>query len=172
MKTLLILRHAKSSWRDDSLPDHDRPLNKRGKHDAPLVGRLMREKGLLPNLILSSTAKRARSTVELVAEESGFEGKIEYSRELYAAEPEAYTEALAELPDKYDTVMVVGHNPGLEQFLEELTGDYHALPTATLAWVTLPIQSWAEVFDKAEGKLVNIWRPREIGNISSDAFKV
>ena len=89
MKTLLILRHAKSSWKDDSLPDHDRPLNKRGKQDAPLVGRLDSRKDLMPDLILSSTAKRARATVELVAEESNYQGEIEYSRDLYAAEAEA-----------------------------------------------------------------------------------
>jgi len=161
MKTLLILRHAKSSWKDDSLPDHDRPLNKRGKHDAPLVGRLIRDEGLLPDLILSSTAKRACATVELVAEESGYEGDIEYIRELYAAGPEAFIESLAELPDKYDLVMVVGHNPGLEQLLEELTGEYQSLPTAALAQVVMPIQCWIELSNKADGKLVNIWRPRE-----------
>jgi phosphohistidine phosphatase len=172
MKTLLILRHAKSSWKDDTLPDHDRPLNKRGKQDAPLVGRLMHDEGLLPNLILSSTAKRARATVELVAEESGYEGDIQYSRELYAAGPEAYVESLTELPDKYDRVMVVGHNPGLEQLLEELTGEYHSLPTAALAQVSIPIQCWIELSNMADGKLVNIWRPREQGNVPSDAFKV
>jgi phosphohistidine phosphatase len=172
MKSLLILRHAKSSWKDDSLPDHERPLNKRGRQDALLAGRLMREEGLLPDLILSSTAKRARSTVDLVVEESGYGGSIEYSRELYAAGPEAYIVSLAKLPEKYDLVMVVGHNPGLEQLLEDLTDECETLPTAALAQVTIPIESWSELSNESGGKLVNIWRPREMGNISSGAFKV
>jgi phosphohistidine phosphatase len=172
MKTLLVLRHAKSSWKDDSLPDHDRPLNKRGKQDAPLVGRLIRKKDLAPDLILCSTARRARATVDLVVEESGYQGDIEYCPELYAAEPEAYIEALAILPNKHNRIMVVGHNPGLEQLLEELTGEYQSLPTAALAQVILPIENWAEITNQPDCKLVDIWRPRTPGDISPETFRV
>jgi len=97
MKTLLILRHAKSSWKDEALPDHDRPLNKRGKEDAPRMGKLLHDEDLVPELILSSDARRARSTTELVVEESHFEGEVIYSRDLYAAEPETCMEALAQM---------------------------------------------------------------------------
>jgi phosphohistidine phosphatase len=74
MKSVLILRHAKSSWKDPDLPDHDRPLNKRGKHDAPLMGRLLKREDLVPDVIISSTAMRARATAEAVAKGSGYKG--------------------------------------------------------------------------------------------------
>lgn len=162
MKTLLILRHAKSSWKDDSLPDHDRPLNKRGKQDAPRMGKLLQEKGLVPDLIISSTARRARKTAELVAEESGYEGEIQLERDLYAFEPAAYMEELAQIEDHYQIVMIVGHNPGLEELVEQLTGEFARLPTAALAQVNLPVSSWSDLDEETKGMLANLWRPKEI----------
>jgi phosphohistidine phosphatase len=167
MKTLLILRHAKSSWKDESLPDHERPLNKRGKQDAPRMGKLLRDEGLIPDLILSSDARRARATIELVAQECHYDGEILFLRELYAAEPEAYLEALAQQGGDAASVMIVGHNPGLEELLEELTGERLPLPTAALAQVALPIEHWSELGanardDMPQGKLVNLWRPKDL----------
>lgn len=161
MKTLLIMRHAKSSWKDDDLPDHDRPLNKRGKSDAPAAGNWLRQEELLPDLILCSTAQRARSTAEAVSEASGYEGEIQYSRDLYAASPEDYLEALASLPDRYERVMLIGHNPGLGELLEELTEEVETFPTAALAEVQLPITHWSEITDSQSGKLARIWRPKD-----------
>ena len=83
MKTLLILRHAKSSWKEARLTDHDRPLNKRGHRDAPKMGRLLRDKELVPQMIISSTAKRTRKTVKLVSEASGYEGERLFRKELF-----------------------------------------------------------------------------------------
>ncbi len=162
MKTLLLLRHAKSNWEDDNLDDHDRSLSKRGMKDAPRIGIMLRAQGLLPDLILCSSAQRARSTAELAAETSGYGGEIRLSRELYAAPPTAYLEALRELPDSYQQVMVVGHNPGLEILLEILTGETEALSTASLAYITLPVEQWAELSSDTRGELVNIWRPKEL----------
>ncbi len=162
MKTLLILRHAKSSWNDPTLSDHDRPLNKRGKRDAPNMGRLIRTEGLVPGLILSSTAKRARRTAEAVAEYSGYEHEIRFTRDLYHADPEDYLYLLRNLSDEFDSVMVVGHNPGQQELLEILTGDVEHFPTAALAQVSLPIQSWGELDEYTEGTLEYLWRPREI----------
>jgi len=162
MKTLLILRHAKSSWKDDALPDHERPLNKRGRQDAPRMGKLLRKHDVLPELILSSTAVRARATVELVVEESLFDGEIEYREDLYAFEPEPFLQALAGLSDHYQRVMVAGHNPALEELLEELTGEYLPLPTAALAQVSLAIEHWSEIESGGNGKLVDLWRPKEL----------
>ncbi|MCA9071607.1 MAG: histidine phosphatase family protein, partial [Planctomycetaceae bacterium] len=90
MKTLFLMRHAKSSWKDESLPDHDRPLNKRGKRDAPRMGQLLLEQGVHPDRWLSSTALRARRTAELLAETLQFAGEIEFRSELYHAEPEQF----------------------------------------------------------------------------------
>ena len=121
MKSLLILRHAKSSWKHPELTDHDRPLNKRGKRDAPRMGEILRSAHLMPEAITSSTAARARATAEAVAKASGYKGKIALNRSLYAAGPEAYLKVLHELSDHYKRVLVVGHNPGLEELLEMFT---------------------------------------------------
>jgi phosphohistidine phosphatase len=161
MKTLLLLRHAKSSWKDNSLADHDRPLNQRGKRDAPRMGKLMREEGLVPDLILTSSARRALSTAKLAAEASGFEGEMEVSRDLYAAGPENFIEALEALPDQYHTVLTVGHNPGMEELLEALTEESQAMPTAALAQIEMPIDHWTDIED-ATGRLVNLWLPRNL----------
>lgn len=162
MKSLLILRHAKSSWKEVGLSDHDRPLNKRGRHDAPKMGRLIRQKGLAPQLIICSGAKRARETVERVIEACGCKGELRFSEELYAAGPEAYIKVLKELDDRYERVMVVGHNPGLEELLEVLTAEEHLLPTAALAQLALPIKKWRELDDSTEGDLIKLWAPRQL----------
>jgi phosphohistidine phosphatase len=162
MKTLLVLRHAKSSWRESELADHDRPLNKRGKRDAPRMGELMRVEGLLPELILTSSAKRALNTAKLVAEACGFDGEIQVSRDLYAAGPEEFISALCALSDELETVMVVGHNPGLEELVEALTEEAPAMPTAALAQIALDIERWADLEEEEAGKLVNLWLPRNL----------
>jgi phosphohistidine phosphatase len=162
MKTLLILRHAKSSWKEEHLSDHDRPLNKRGRHDAPRMGKLIRKKGLQPQLIICSGAKRARETVELVTAACGYKGELRFSEELYAAAPEAYIRLLKAVDDRYDRVMVVGHNPGLEELLEGFTKEEQTLPTAALAQVTLPIKRWRELKGSTGGKLTDLWVPREL----------
>jgi phosphohistidine phosphatase SixA len=162
MKTLLVMRHAKSSWDDTDIPDHDRPLNKRGKKDAPRMGGVLKQQGLLPDLILSSTAKRARSTVELLGEGSGYNADVHWVDSLYAAEPGAYIEALRQVPDEMELVMVVGHNPGLEELVAMLTDEWAGLPTAALAEISLNIPAWSALGYEPQGKLVNVWRPKEL----------
>jgi phosphohistidine phosphatase len=162
MKILLILRHAKSSWKHPELADYERPLNKRGKRDAPRMGRLLCEQDLIPDLIISSSAQRARKTTEMVAQESGYGGEILFERGLYAAWPDAYIEALVELPESVKSVLVVGHNPGLEDLIEALTGAYERMPTAALAFVKLPIQRWDQLAEEEIGELVDVWRPKEL----------
>jgi phosphohistidine phosphatase len=159
MKTLLLLRHAKSSWKYTDLADHDRPLKKRGEQAATLMGELIRRHNLTPQRILSSTAKRALNTAELVAEACHYEGRIIATRALYGAEPDDFVEVLRKLDNADDLVMIVGHNPDLEMFLENLTGAMESLPTAALAQVTLPIDSWEELEENTPGKFVHFWAP-------------
>ena len=162
MKTLLILRHAKSSWKKPDLADHDRPLNKRGKQDAPRMGRLLCDEGLMPEVILCSTAKRALDTAVKVADECGYDGEIRPSRDLYSFGPEPYLDAVSRLDDAYERAMIVGHNPGLEELVGAFSGDYERFPTAALAQIKLPIERWGDLDDDTEGKLVNLWRPKEL----------
>jgi len=162
MKVLLVLRHAKSSWKGMGVSDHARPLNKRGKKAAPRMGQLLYEEDLVPDVILSSTAQRARDTADLVTEASGFEGEIAYLEDLYHAWPSDYLDALRGLSDDNDSVMIVGHNPGMELLLELLTGKSERFPTAALALIQLPIDNWAQLNDETEGELIQLWLPRAL----------
>ena len=160
MKTLLILRHAKSSWKDTLLADHDRPLNKRGKRDAPRMGKLLQEQDLAPDRIISSTAKRARNTAKAVAKVCYCEDKVELTPEFYHAGPGAYLAVLQNVPDDNQRVMVVGHNPGMEGLVAHLTGRMETMPTAALAHVALPIERWTELDYEVQGELLDLWYPK------------
>jgi phosphohistidine phosphatase len=162
MKTLLILRHAKSDWNNSRMSDYERPLNARGKIDAPNMGQVLRDEELVPELIITSSAERARTTAELAAISCGYENDIVYTRELYHAAPDAYLETLRELGQENERVMVVGHNPGIEYLVELLTEEREVMPTAALAQVELPIAQWADLDEEVVGKLVNVWRPKEL----------
>ena len=163
MKTLLVLRHAKSSRDDPALDDRDRPLAARGERDAPRMGRLVRDEQLSPDLVVCSDAVRARQTAEAMAEAAGYSGTILLEHRLYAAEAAVILAVLRDVvePD-VDTVMIVGHNPGLEDLVSALTGAREDLPTATLAQLALPIDRWAEIGPRTRGTLVRVWRPREL----------
>ena len=162
MKTLLILRHAKSSWKDTSLADHDRPLNKRGKRDAPRMGKLLQEQDLVPDRIISSNAKRARNTAKAVAKACHREDKVELTSEFYHAGPGAYLAVLQNVQDDDQRVMVVGHNPGMEALVTHLTGRMETMPTAALAHVALPIEKWTDLDYEVQGELLHLWRPKAI----------
>lgn len=153
MKKLLILRHAKSSWKQADMSDHDRPLNSRGKQDAPHVGRWLKQAGIQPDRILCSTAKRARKTTEKLADELPQEVSTEFLPELYLAPPEVYLEFLKVLPGEVRCAMVVGHNPGLEDLVAAITGEYRTMKTAALAIVDLPIIDWSQLDRATEGRL-------------------
>jgi phosphohistidine phosphatase len=165
MKTLLILRHAKSSWKFPDLSDHDRPLNRRGKRDAPRMGKTLKERGLVPDLVISSTATRAKDTASAVAKHSGYKGKRIRFESLYAAEPGAYLAVLRELTDNYQRVLIVGHNPGVEELIELPTGEIHIVPTCTLAQIEFDIEKWSDTLRRLtdRGKLVEILKLDEPG---------
>lgn len=162
MKTLILMRHAKSSWKEPELTDHERPLNKRGEKDAPRMGRLLKDKKLIPDHIYSSTAVRARQTVEGLVEKCGFKHEAEFIESLYMAEPSGIIDILKNTPDKADTVLLVGHNPGLEGLVQILSQKVESMPTGSIARLSLPIDHWQELSLTTEGKLKANYRPREI----------
>jgi phosphohistidine phosphatase len=163
MRSLLLLRHAKSSWKQPDLNDHDRPLKKRGRRDAPRMGRLLLREELVPDLILTSSAVRARQTAEAVADACRESAEPRSLRELYLADAEDYAVLFRGIPDDNERVLVVGHNPTLEELLELLTGARETMPTAALALVELPIGRWRELALDGSARLVRLWRPRELG---------
>ncbi len=163
MKTLLVLRHAKSSWNESGLADHDRPLNERGERDAPRVGKLLREQRLAPDIIISSDAVRTRMTAAAVAEAAEYAGAIRFEPLLYHAAPDDILVVLRAAPEPdADTVMIVGHNPGLEGLVAQLTGEAQDLPTAALAHIVLPIDRWRDLDGSTSGTLVDLWRPKQL----------
>lgn len=162
MKTLLILRHAKSSWDHPGLRDHDRPLNPRGRRDAPRMGRFLAERDLVPDRIVSSTAVRARTTAELAAAEFGEDVEIETTFDLYGAPPDGYIEVAEAMGGAAERLMVVGHNPGITTLVWHLTGTGEYMPTAALAAVELDIDDWSELGSARRGRLVGFWRPKAL----------
>jgi phosphohistidine phosphatase len=165
VKTLLILRHAKSSWDDASLDDHERPLNARGRRDAPIMGALLRDESLLPDVLITSSAVRAQTTAQAVAEAADYTEQIVVDPLLYQASPEDVRAVLKTVPDtNARTVLIVGHNPGLEDLVEQLTGERQDLPTAALVRLALPVDQWNAFDASTRGTLVDIWRPKELAD--------
>jgi phosphohistidine phosphatase len=161
MKTLYLLRHAKSSWDNSNLDDFDRPLNDRGLKTAPLMGEMMREKNLLPELIVSSPAKRVRQTAELTKESAQIEREIEFDERIYAASTSELLKVASELNDESESIMLVGHNPGFENLVRVLTGKFETMPTAALAVIDLEIESWSGISPEC-GVLRELLRPKEL----------
>ena len=159
MKSLILVRHAKSSWAESGTADYDRPLNDRGKRDAPQLGELLAKRGLHPDLIVSSSAKRARKTAKKMLAASGLDVELRLVDELYLAPPKKYANVLRQLPDTVNQVLAVGHNPGLEELVESLTGRQQQMPTAALAVIEIPIDSWSEFHTDLRGRLEWFWSP-------------
>ncbi len=161
MKTLFILRHAKSSWDDAALSDFERPLNERGLDAAPLMGGVMKKNRFEPELILSSPARRAEQTAALVKQSAGIGGAIRFDERIYEASPARLLEVISEQNEKIASVMLVGHNPGLEGLLKFLTGELQPMPTAALAIVDLETDKWNQI-NSSKGSLRTLIRPKEI----------
>lgn len=145
MKTLYILRHAKSSWTDANLSDFERPLNERGIKTAPFMGELMTKKNFQPELILSSPAQRARQTALLVKKAGRMKAEIRYDERIYEASPLRLMEVVSEIENHINSVLLVGHNPGFEGLVKFLTGKSERMTTTALAVVDLEIDHWKSV---------------------------
>ena len=162
VKTLFLLRHAKSSWKDIFCSDHDRLLNKRGRRDAPRMGQLLSVQQACPTLILSSTATRAHRTAEAVQQALQQEIAIELEPRLYHANPHTIVDIVRERGANHDTVVVVGHNPGLEDLIRRLTQESRVFPTAALAQIGIPIDYWGELNHNANASLDGFWIPKAL----------
>jgi phosphohistidine phosphatase len=158
MKQLVLLRHAKSSWSGD-FADHDRRLNGRGEGQAPQVGLWLREQNLTPGLILSSTARRAATTAAVVASASGYGGVLHVTPRLYLTGAAEHLAVVRELGGAADRVLLVGHNPGLEEFFDVLVVEPRELRTAAAAVIELQIYNWADLCGDRSGSLRTLWRP-------------
>jgi phosphohistidine phosphatase len=171
MKTVYLLRHAKSSWDHPDLPDHDRPLAPRGQKAAPHMAEYLRAEGLTPQRVLCSTATRARETWDAVGPGlASAAPDIAYRRDVYDADDGDLLAILRGLPDAVDSVMVVGHNPTLEDLAHGLAGggDAAALarmgekyPTCALAELQFAAESWSEL-RRGAGRLVRFVRPKDL----------
>jgi phosphohistidine phosphatase len=160
MKTLFLLRHAKSSWKEPDIADFDRPLNERGRRAAPFMGRLLKVRGFAPDLIISSPAKRARKTAKVFKEAGEYEAEIVFDDRIYEASPNALLYVAGEIDDSLRSVMLVGHNPGMEGILRVLTGLTEPMPTAAVAVIDLDIDTWKQIASD-RGTLRAIFRPRD-----------
>ena len=161
MKTILLLRHGKSKRGPEYDTDFERPLAKRGKRDAKRMGEFLLEQDLVPDLVLSSPAARARDTAVRCAEAVGCREVLRYERSLYGGGEEAYLSLLWALEETVSRVLFVAHNPDLEIVVEELGHRYARMPTAALARIDAEAERWTELF-KAPRRLVWVQYPREI----------
>jgi phosphohistidine phosphatase len=166
-RELLILRHAKSAWDTDAATDRDRPLASRGERDAPRMGAWIKERGLVPELVLCSPAVRAAQTVELVM--GAFEGDtptVRHEERLYASDLASLVAVIGETPSEIRRLMIVGHNPTLEVFVQILAESWEPadggkfFPTCALAWLRLDGE-WSDLQD-GTGTLLELVRPREL----------
>ncbi len=147
MKTLILMRHAKSSWDFADLSDHDRPLNKRGRNDAPLMGRELLSREVQPDLIVSSSAVRAITTATLVAHELEYDlNQIKIDSNIYGADCPQLVQIIKAMPEDVDTLLLVGHNPTHTEVANALSPEHVAdIPTAGVVSLSFDTSDWADI---------------------------
>ena len=161
MKTLYLIRHAKSDW-NNGLKDFDRPLSGRGISDASRIGKHLLNEGVVPNLILSSSANRAISTARLIAAEMVYAvEKIEENKNLYHASPKEMAREIWKVSNEVETLFVFGHNPGISELIGYLTEDWAELKTCCVAKISLEVDDWKALV-RGTGTLKEIISPKEI----------
>ena len=171
MKTLGLFRHAKSDWHDPRARDFDRPLNLRGERGAALMGRHIRDHGVRWSHVVASPAIRVAETIELAAKAAGHSFKLNWDRRVYLASSATLLDLLRDQSDAHGSVMLVGHNPGLEDLIFDLVPDdgtspmrdsvEEKFPTAAYAVLDLDIGKWADLHDNC-ARLVHLTRPRDL----------
>lgn len=172
MKKVILLRHAKSSWSNPDLEDHDRPLNKRGKASAPVIAQWLADQSHLPDTVLCSSSKRTRQTVRRMKEILLDLPELRIEPQLYHATPDMMRDRLANLPESCDTVLVVGHQPGLGAFARKLADAnprprcsraFEHFPTAAAAVLEVDIEDWSDLHYHG-ARFVDFAVPRELSN--------
>lgn len=162
MKSLYLVRHAKSSWDNPSLEDSKRPLNHRGKENAVLMGKILRKRNEIPDLIISSNAKRARNTARRFAKEIGYPIKdIIEDKKLYMADSIDFEKVISKVNDDIKALMLFSHNPGITNFLNSISGsDITNIPTSGICRIDFDIKSWNEIND-SKGNLIYFDYPKK-----------
>jgi phosphohistidine phosphatase len=170
MKRLALLRHAKSDWGDAKLDDHNRPLNERGWKAARRMGKELNHRGLQFDLVLASTAARVRETIDGLQEKFDFGCEIRFEPELYLASEETLLAAVQALPESVGTALLVGHNPGIQRLVVELTHDdaaglrhrvAHKYPTGGFALIEFRVDDWSDVAP-GSGEIAELILPKEL----------
>ncbi|MCP4400237.1 MAG: histidine phosphatase family protein [bacterium] len=162
MKRLYLVRHAKSSWKDYSLKDFERPLNKRGQRDAPVMGQRLATQNICPDLIVGSPAKRALTTAKIIAHEMKYpETKIVTNDAIYEAGPSNLLHMIQQLDDPAEQVMLVGHNPGFTMLAEELCSEeFDNIPTCGIVCIDFDAASWKKI-EYGKGTLIFFDYPKK-----------
>lgn len=159
LRTLYLLRHAKSSWKDDSLADFDRPLKGRGRDAAEQLGKRLASEKLKDGVLICSPAVRTRETADIVLKHSRLRMDQRFDERIYEASLRDLLQVVAEIPDDRQTAMMIGHNPGFEELLAFLTGQARRMPTCALAKIKLEVASWKDVRAR-EGSLESFITPK------------
>ena len=154
MKALLLLRHGKTSWNDPPVSDSLRPLSATGKYNVYQIGKFLKNTKLLPDLIISSSAKRTKDTSTLLAEYIGYNETIYVSELLYETSPIDYINVISEVSNNIYMVLLVGHNPILENLIQLITSELIILETCSLVHIVLPITKWIEIKTNPKCKLI------------------
>ena len=160
MKKLYIIRHAKSSWKDMQLEDFDRPLNKRGKLNAPLMGTVLNKQNIKPNIILSSPALRAKITAQIVAKKVGYSKEILFMKEIYEASSSMLDKVLKSIDKKHDIVFIFGHNPGFNDLAYRYVGFDENIPTCGVVEIAFDCKRWSEI-DSLNAELISFDYPKK-----------
>lgn len=162
-RTLVLIRHAKSSWSNPLQSDFERPLNSRGEQDAPMMGSHLKKLSLIPDLIISSTATRAINTAKKIAEAIGYnQDEIRQEDHLYHCIPQVFEEIITELPETIKTVFIVAHNPGITAFTNELSAKFKIdnMPTCSVVAATINADRWSD-FNMVEKQVFLFEYPRK-----------
>jgi len=148
MKTLYIIRHAKSSWRDISTDDFDRPLRQRGKNDALLMANKLLEFGISPDFIISSPSKRTKCTVDIITTQIKYNKEIEYNNKIYESNMLSLKNIIKNIDNQYNVVFLFGHNPGLNMLAEDLCGFVKNIATTGIIGIRFNINSWSDISNR------------------------